>query len=127
LSVTSKLNPFAVLHWLRWLWYVGLVATAWFSLMPARTIGKLPGWDKTWHGGGYFALALPVCFLFATSRHSRRVLGGLIVFGALLECGQLYVPGRSFEWGDLLANSLGAVLGYLAGYWLLGLRQKLRP
>jgi len=105
----------------------GLLVTAWFSLMPAKTIGKLPGWDKAWHGGSYFALALPICLLYGPGRYPMKILAMLIVYGAVLECGQIYVPGRSFEWGDLLANSVGATLGYLVGFAVLLLIQKRRP
>lgn len=36
-----------------------------------------------------------------------------IIYGASIECLQLFVPGRSFEWLDLIANTIGAVLGYI--------------
>ena len=36
-----------------------------------------------------------------------------IFYGALIECLQLIVPGRCFEWLDLLANSVGAIIGYI--------------
>ena len=36
-----------------------------------------------------------------------------VLYGTLIECLQLAVPGRCFEWLDVLANSVGAILGYV--------------
>jgi len=36
-----------------------------------------------------------------------------LTLGILIEIGQLYVPGRSFSYADMLANSIGAGIGYL--------------
>jgi len=35
----------------------------------------------------------------------------LLVYGGLIEVLQLFVPGRSAEWGDLLADGIGIVFG----------------
>lgn len=40
-------------------------------------------------------------------------VGVTIVYGTSIECLQLIVPGRCFEWLDVLANTVGAVLGYV--------------
>jgi VanZ family protein len=37
----------------------------------------------------------------------------VVIYGFLMELGQLFVPGRTFSWLDLLANTLGAVLGFI--------------
>lgn len=94
-------------------WCVGLAATAIVSLMPADRVGTLHGSDKAWHGGTYLLLAIPLCFLFRGVGRAALAAAGLALFGTALECGQLFVPGRSFEWGDILANSMGATAGFL--------------
>ncbi len=39
------------------------------------------------------------------------------IYGALLEFVQIPIPGRGFEWADILMNNLGALIGAaLAGY-----------
>jgi VanZ family protein len=38
---------------------------------------------------------------------------GLLAFGAAIEVVQAFVPGRSCEWEDLLADSVGIVAGVL--------------
>ncbi len=39
------------------------------------------------------------------------------LYGALIECIQILIPGRYFEWQDMLANGFGAVVGF--GLFLL--------
>jgi VanZ family protein len=40
----------------------------------------------------------------------------MIALGAALELAQKLVPGRSFEWGDMLANTAGVLTGMAAGW-----------
>lgn len=47
-----------------------------------------------------------------------RVLLALVVYGALTEVVQSFVPGRSASAADLLADSIGAGLGLLLALWL---------
>ena len=35
------------------------------------------------------------------------------IYGVMIEVIQLVIPGRFFEWQDMLANTLGAIVGYL--------------
>ncbi|MCW5964433.1 MAG: VanZ family protein [Bryobacterales bacterium] len=99
------------LRWLMVLWIAGLAVTAWVSLLPGSRIGTMPGSDKVWHGSSYLLLALPICFLFPSKLCAFRAAACLALYGALIEVGQLYVPGRSFEWGDIFANATGAFGG----------------
>ena len=39
------------------------------------------------------------------------LLLSLLGFGVLIEVAQLYVPGRSAEWADLLADAIGIACG----------------
>lgn len=45
---------------------------------------------------------------------------GLIVFGALTELVQYLIPGRSMSFGDFLADSAGALAGFLLWYAFSG-------
>ena len=51
-------------------------------------------------------------------RVGKKILFAVVTFGVLygllLEIGQIYVPGREFSWPDLGANSLGSIAGALA-------------
>lgn len=87
--------------------------TALVSLLPGSRIGSIQGSDKVWHGATYLLLALPICFLFPSKVRALGAAISLAIYGALLEVGQLFVPARSFEWGDIFANSTGAFAGLL--------------
>lgn len=66
--------------------------------------------------------ALGAAFAVAVGGRGLRVLGvvlALALSGLLLELIQIPIPKRSFFWGDVLANSGGALLG--AGLGWLGL------
>ncbi len=51
----------------------------------------------------------------------RRTVGvavALVAFGGFIEIVQTYIPGRSGEWGDVLADAVGIALGLgLAALW----------
>jgi len=90
---------------------------AYFSLLtpPPSAPGGEPFWDKHLHFVAYAGLALAAAY--ATVRYRPQpvvrgsiVIGGTIAFGILIEVVQGVLPTRSFGWGDLLANCLGAVL-----------------
>lgn len=114
LQQTSISGP----RWLFWLWLLGLAATAWVSLLPGHRIGTMPGSDKFWHGLTYLLLALPVSILFPRKPAALLATAMLAGYGAAIEVGQQFVPQRSFEWADMLANSAGAFAGLLLSHWL---------
>jgi VanZ family protein len=47
-------------------------------------------------------------------RPSRAALA-LVAYGGAIELLQRWVPGRSAEWGDLLADAIGVGLGWAVG------------
>jgi VanZ family protein len=50
---------------------------------------------------------------FCVSR--RQLLGWALATGSagvLIECAQLFIPGRDFEFSDLAANAVGSIAGY---------------
>ena len=52
----------------------------------------------------------------------------LLAFGGLIEILQLFVPGRSCEWEDLFADSIGIALGMVVAAALFRvLRRNSRP
>ena len=76
------------------------------------------GGDKSWHAVGYLGLAVVVV---------RGLAGGLprritwrtavvavlvsVLYGASDEVHQMFVPGRTAAWDDLLADAVGACVG----------------
>lgn len=74
-------------------------------------------WDKAMHFIAYCGLA-GVC-RFASNKHPNwHLFLGVIAFSFAIELLQQLIPNRSFEWYDLLANGLGALLGTLVAYYM---------
>ncbi len=48
-----------------------------------------------------------------------------ILYGLLLETGQILVPGRSFSWQDITANGLGSATGALFSLFYEKVKSKL--
>lgn len=69
--------------------------------------------DKLMHTGGYFAAAFSISFAFPRWHFLGRALF-LILFSVGIEIGQHFLPPRTFDIGDIIANSTGVLLGLLA-------------
>ncbi len=75
---------------------------------------------------GYTVLAiLPVAFLELLGLGIMLAMS-MIPMGVLLEYLQRLVPGRSFEVGDMVADSLGVVAGMVLALWIRHLLKRLR-
>src|SRR5690242_9672643 len=98
--------------WVRaWTWacVVALVVLAWTPGQYMVRTGILSGHQE--HFIAYFLSAMTI-----SAAHARLVFPGwtalfLIFYAAVLECGQLYVPGRHPALGDFIASSTGALIG----------------
>jgi VanZ family protein len=73
-------------------------------------LGALPTGGGGYHVVAYFVLALGFSFSSAEPRIGR-IIAAVAAYGALLELLQFLVPGRTPEMIDLVANSVGAILG----------------
>ena len=105
-----------LLLWIPALSYMAVI----FILSSIPDLGTLPGGasDKTWHFAGYAGLGVTFLLPLAAGR-----LGGVTwstAAGAILlatlyglsdEFHQTFVPGRSAEALDVVADSFGATLG----------------
>jgi VanZ family protein len=104
-----------------------IVAILWAAALLAVVVGELlPGdstpmqlveaaeiSDKVLHLVAYAVLAiLPAAGFRAMT--AVWCLVGVECLGLVLECLQPLVPGRSFELGDIAANTLGLIAGALA-------------
>ncbi|WP_239023843.1 VanZ family protein [Salinicola corii] len=97
-------------------WAAGI---AWGSLSPAADLPQHLPWDKFNHFIAYAGLATGL-----RVAGCRWLLAWLVAvaFSVVVEYLQLWVPGRQGgDWGDILANSLGASVALLAlsmiGMW----------
>ena len=106
---------------LRVAWLAGLGLLVLGSLLPgsAAPIAWLSRFsDKLLHFLAYAAVA---ALGVASARNRRAMLRSvLIVFflSVALDCLQWFVPGRTFEVGDLVANMAGLSCGVLFIVWL---------
>jgi VanZ family protein len=73
-------------------------------------------WDKV----GHALLFLPAGYL--GSMAPVLAFGGMAGFGGLTELAQQFVPGRSPEVLDLLADLVGGTFGLALGWWRTGWR-----
>jgi VanZ family protein len=89
---------------------IALVIAALTLSPPGAPEPALPGFDKLAHFLAFAALAIPMAYDGRVALW-QIVLAGL-AFGGTIELIQPHV-GRSAEWGDLLADSIGAVSGAL--------------
>ena len=90
---------------------VGVVAVSWTSLAPPEDLPFLGLSDKLLHLLGYALLG--VLAVLSGLRWPLAV-AALVGLGLALELAQGSVGYRSFEWLDLAADGVGAVLGALA-------------
>jgi VanZ family protein len=100
-----------------------LVAVMVLSLLPSSPEMPTTGWDKTNHLLGFAVLALLGCWSYPG--HIRVILPALLGYGGLIEVLQSLTPDRFAEWGDLLADGMGIVIGWLLA-WVLAARVRRR-
>lgn len=95
-------------------WYVigvtMLLVVAVISLVPSPDIGVS---DKLSHLVTYFLLAGWFSLLAAKPIRLVRILIALIAYGMLIELLQGMTAYRYPEWGDVLANGIGVLVGIL--------------
>jgi VanZ family protein len=104
-----------------WCLWPAIAVIAWGELTPSppAEVGTLFGWDKAEHFTAYFGLAL-MGVLGWSGRFVVPIFLAVLALGGGLELLQAVV-GRDAEWGDMLANTLGAVTGTLLALLLLWL------
>jgi VanZ family protein len=124
---------FSIPQWLRLtLSFIYLSCIALLSLLPSKDFPELPlfsGIDKVVHFCMYFGLTILACWsMHAEVRHRWYFIVVLfaIGWGVTMEIFQLLMHlGRSFDLYDILANSMGALIGAII--YLLTARMKKNP
>lgn len=109
------------------LWYglgfAALLTVAVVSLLPAPDLPEAVS-DKSLHFLTYACLAAGFASLVRASASLAYVAVGLVTFGLVIEIMQGMTGYRVAEWGDVVANSIGVVIGQFA--WWSPLPTKLR-
>ena len=99
--------------------YAALIfAVSVIPVNPSLAPGQL---DKVAHLCEYLVLAWLLAQVFRLQNHPRKLWaawGWATSYGAAIEGIQMFIPWRSGDISDLLANGLGAVLGIAAARWV---------
>jgi hypothetical protein len=105
-----------VLCWLPALCWAGLIFMLSHRPLPEQAVWPdIPGMDKLAHAAVYGVLSVLLYFGLDRAHRMRRstalVIAALMasLYGVLDEFHQSFVPGRSVEYADWLADTLGAV------------------
>jgi VanZ family protein len=99
----------------RW-WQAALLAligvVGYLAFTPTPPPQADLGWDKLNHAIAFTALTISGSFGFPRPRQALLyVMGAMLAFGGLIEIVQAFVPGRSCDWEDVLADSIGILSG----------------
>ncbi len=97
------------------LWFLLLSVVTALSLLPASLVPRHPGEGRPEHFVAYFVLALIPFVAVKRSYHAYAAALAVACLGVLLEVLQMRIPGRAFEWADILMNCTGVTAGVLAG------------
>ncbi len=95
--------------------YAALIA--YLSLTPTGAI-NVGDHDKSAHFLSYTVFALLGWRLALPARGFVILCGLIVLYSALMEFGQSFVPNREMSALDLLANALGVGVGYVVSRWL---------
>jgi len=100
-----------------WIVFSILITTG--SLVPIEDVPKAASLinNKIQHGGAYFLLGL-LGWQASTSRRQKSIL---VLLSAGLGVGIEYVQpltGRTFEWADMAANTVGLILAVILSGFL---------
>lgn len=101
-----------------------IVVVSWLAWSPAPPPEATSGWDKLDHFAAFGALAFVAVLGFGW--HARlRIALALLGYGVLIEFVQAFIPTRTAEAMDVLADGVGITLGLAATRLILRLAQKI--
>lgn len=100
--------PLVSLSHLRILFWLALGGLLTLALLPSNTVQDVMLFsDKVMHALAFLVLA--TLGYWSYPKHILYVIGGLLIYGALIEFFQALTETRAPEWGDWLADSLGII------------------
>ncbi len=88
------------------------LAVAWLALSPSPPPSVDTGWDKLNHVLAFATLTFIVQGMTRRPGVPRMATVSVgVLYGVAIEIAQAWVPGRSSDWQDLLANGVGIAAG----------------
>ena len=97
--------------WSRWAAGGWAAAIAALSLVPSDYAVSSGFGDKLDHMAAYVLLGCSAVFGWQDRIRPPVILLAVLTYGTTMEALQAWVPGRSADWGDLLANTVGTLAG----------------
>lgn len=100
------------MNWIKTSLIVVLIAIIYLSLRAPSESFQIRWNDKLGHLLAYTVLTVNIGLLL---KRNKQKIAPIIAFtvSAILEYLQGFVPGRSVEWADLVANAIGATIGFI--------------
>jgi len=104
--------------------FTGIVSTLILIavLIPGSNLPSVNfvGFDKIVHIGLFGAWAMAVYYDFNVKGYKYLIVfvAGLF-FSVFTEILQIFVEGRTFDWTDIVADSIGLIAGFLFGGWIV--------
>jgi VanZ family protein len=96
---------------LGWAWVAAII---WLSLTPSPPKVDFQQSDKLGHFLAYGSLMLWFCVLYAAAKIRIAYAVGFVAMGVGLEFIQGMLGYRTYEVFDMLANTIGVLLGWAA-------------
>jgi len=112
---------------LQFLTWCCIILLAVLSLLPAKDLVRTSLPDQFEHFIAYAGTAVIAMSGYGMGRHTARIIGGLWVYGGVLEYLQHFSPDRHPTIEDFAASALGAICGGLAVFLLGRYLAKRRP
>ena len=95
-----------------WLTAALFVYVSWEALRPDPGGSSIDQLDKLLHFMAFATLAVSSALASSRGRRSHWTIAALLLlYGALIEIVQAYVPGRDSSWLDLMADGVGIAAG----------------
>ncbi len=83
------------------------------TLSPAQDTGITTDYDKIAHALIFFTMMINGLYAFSGSKHIAKWITACVILAILTEVFQSYIPGRSLEALDSVANLTGLLLAFL--------------
>ena len=98
------------------LWVISIGVVCYLSLKPRIEFPiDFKGADLAYHALAYLWLSFLPFFVFWDRKRGLVYALLMIPLGIALEFGQTFVPDRNFSIFDMIANSVGTILGMMCG------------
>ena len=95
------------------IFYINLLVIEYLALVPEVNIELIENiWDKFNHFFAFFVLYVLISFAYTKLNMSSKI-SILLAFAMQIEIFQYFIPQRCFSMLDVLADSVGILLGIL--------------